>query len=87
MSHLTLYQLTIKHLFYKIQNDKRNCSLIDNTWVKQEKTSNCSVDTFSFGGKFIRNNLNFLLNGKYAESNMRGITLIGQNQLVDQLLS
>jgi len=69
--------------FYKIQNDKRNCSLIDNTWVKQEKTSNCSVDTFSFGGKFIRNNLNFLLNGKYAESNMRGITLIGQNQLVD----
>jgi Fe-S cluster assembly protein SufD len=20
--------------FYKIQNDKRNCSLIDNTWVK-----------------------------------------------------
>ena len=69
--------------FYKIQNDKRNCSLIDNTWVKQEKTSNCSVDTFSFGGKFIRNNLNFLLNGEYAESNMRGITLIGQNQLVD----
>ena len=23
--------------FYKIQIDKRNCSLIDNTWVKQEK--------------------------------------------------
>tara|TARA_Y100001978_G_C23702783_1_gene442340 strand:- start:405 stop:1706 length:1302 start_codon:yes stop_codon:yes gene_type:complete len=69
--------------FYKIQNDKRNCSLIDNTWIKQEKTSNCSVDTFSFGGKFIRNNLNFFLNGEHAESNMRGITLIGQNQLVD----
>ena len=69
--------------FYKIQNDKRSCSLIDNTWVNQEKTSNCTVDTFSFGGKFIRNNLSFLLNGEYAESNMRGITLIGQNQLVD----
>ena len=68
---------------YKIQNDNRNCSLIDNTWVKQEKTPNCSVDTFSFGGKFIRNNLNFLLNGEHAESNMRGITLIGKNQLVD----
>ena len=23
--------------FYKIQNDKRSCSLIDNTWVNQEK--------------------------------------------------
>ena len=69
--------------FYKIQNDKRSCSLIDNTWVKQGKNCNCTVDTFSFGGKFIRNNLNFLLEGEHSESNMRGITLIGQDQLVD----
>lgn len=69
--------------FYKIQNDKRNCSLIDNTWVKQGKNCTCTVDTFSFGGKFIRNNLSFLLEGQHSESNMRGITLIGENQLVD----
>lgn len=69
--------------FYKIQNDKLNCSLIDNTWVKQSKSSNCTVDTFSFGGKFIRNNLSFILTDEYAESNMYGITLIGKDQLVD----
>lgn len=69
--------------FYKIQNDKRNCSLIDNTWVKQGKNCTCTVDTFSFGGKFIRNNLSFILDGQHSESNMRGITLIGENQLVD----
>lgn len=69
--------------FYKIQNDKLNCSLIDNTWVKQSKSSNCTVDTFSFGGKFIRNNLSFILTDEHAESNMYGITLIGKDQLVD----
>ncbi len=69
--------------FYKVQNDKRSCSLIDNTWVNQGKNCNCTVDTFSFGGKFIRNNLSFLLEGEHSESNMRGITLIGQDQLVD----
>lgn len=68
---------------YKIQNDQRNCSVIDNTWVNQDKQSTCTVDTFSFGSKFIRNNLSFTLNGQYAESNMRGVTLIGENQLVD----
>ena len=69
--------------FYKIQNDQRNCSMIDNTWVNQDKQSSCTVDTFSFGSKFIRNNLSFTLNGQHAESNMRGVTLIGENQLVD----
>ena len=47
--------------FYKIQNDHLHSSLIDNTWVKQFKNSNCTVDTFSFGSKLTRNNLNFIL--------------------------
>ena len=69
--------------FYKVQNDKESCNLIDNTWVKQDKNSCCTVDTFSFGGNFIRNNLAFLSLGNHSESNMNGITLIGGNQLVD----
>ena len=68
---------------YKIQNNTLKCSLIDNTWAKQAKTSNCTIDTFSFGGKFTRNNLSFCLTGEHAESNMNGITLIGKDQLVD----
>lgn len=69
--------------FYKIQNNTLNCNLVDNTWAKQAKTSNCTIDTFSFGGKFTRNNLSFCLTGEHAESNMNGITLIGKDQLVD----
>ena len=69
--------------FYKIQNDNFNCSLVDNTWVNQDKNCNCTVDTFSFGGKITRNNLTFSMKGGHSESNMRGITLIGENQLVD----
>ena len=69
--------------FYKIQNNKLNSSLIDNTWAKQAKTSNCTIDTFSFGGNFTRNNLSFYLTGEHAESNMNCITLISKDQLVD----
>lgn len=68
---------------YKIQNDNRSSSIIDNTWAQQAKGSNCTVDTFSFGGQFSRNNLSFILNGQHAESNMNGISMIGQDQLVD----
>ena len=69
--------------FYKIQNDNFKCSIIDNTWVNQANNCNCTVDTFSFGGKMVRNNLTFSMLGEHSESNMRGITLIGKDQLVD----
>jgi Fe-S cluster assembly protein SufD len=69
--------------FYKIQNDNFKCSLVDNTWVNQANNCNCTVDTFSFGGKVTRNNLTFSMLGQHSESNMRGITLIGKDQLVD----
>ena len=69
--------------FYKIQNDNTKCSIVDNTWVNQANNCNCTVDTFSFGGKIVRNNLTFSMMGQNSESNMRGITLIGKNQLVD----
>ena len=36
-----------------------------------------------FGGKFIRNNLNFEQNGTNAESNMNGISVLNKNQLAD----
>ncbi len=69
--------------FYKIQNDNFKCSIVDNTWVNQANNCNCTVDTFSFGGKMVRNNLTFSMLGEHSESNMRGITLIGKDQLVD----
>ncbi|WAC01225.1 Fe-S cluster assembly protein SufD [Lacinutrix neustonica] len=69
--------------YYKIQNDNGNASLIDNTFINQKDQSHCSVHTFSFGGKLIRNNLNFYQNGERIDSTMKGITIIGEKQHVD----
>ena len=54
--------------YYKIQNDSSSASLIDNTFIKQERESIASVHTFAFGGKLIRNNLNFYQNGERIDS-------------------
>lgn len=69
--------------YYKIQNDNKNASLIDNTYVDQKEQSHCLVHTFSFGGKITRNNLNFYQNGERIDSTMKGITIIGDKQHVD----
>lgn len=69
--------------YYKIQNDKENASLIDSTYIEQERESICSVHTFSFGGKITRNNLNFKQNGAHCDSILNGITIIEGKQHVD----
>lgn len=69
--------------YYKVQNDNNAASLIDTTVVNQQGQSNVTMGTFSFGGKLVRNNLSFLLNGEYSESHMDGITIIGEGQHVD----
>ena len=69
--------------YYKIQNDNQNASLIDNTFISQKQSSNASVHTFSFGGKLVRNNLQFFQKGERIDSTMKGITIIGDKQHVD----
>jgi Fe-S cluster assembly protein SufD len=68
---------------YKIQNDKKTASLIDNTYVQQKDNSIVSVNTFTFGGKLTRNNLEFYHEGEHITSNLNGITIIGDKQHVD----
>ncbi len=69
--------------YYKIQNDKSTASLIDNTFVSQDRDTVCSVHTFTFGGKIIRNNLNFYQNGEHVDSILKGITILENKQHVD----
>lgn len=69
--------------YYKIQNDKPSASLIDNTFIEQQDESNCSMHTFSFGGKLTRNNLNFYQRGERIDSTLKGITIIEEKQHVD----
>lgn len=69
--------------YYKIQNDDLQASLIDNTYISQEKNSNASVHTFSFGGEITRNNLNFYHHGEHLESTLKGLSILSGTQLVD----
>src|SRR5690606_25706411 len=69
--------------YYKIQNDSTEASLIDNTYIAQERDSRTNFSTFSFGGKLTRNNLNFVQNGENCNSMLNGITIIGGTQHVD----
>ena len=69
--------------WHKLQNDSDTSYLIDHTFAKQERDSLTTVNTFSFGGKLVRNNLDFIQNGENINSFMNGITIIGKEQLVD----
>ena len=82
VTEMAVAESAIVH-YYKVQNDNQAASLIDTTVVNQAGKSNVTVGTFSFGGKLVRNNLSFLLNGEYSETHMDGITIIGEGQHVD----
>ena len=69
--------------YYKLQNDLTTASLIDNTFIQQEKNSHASVHTFSLGGKLIRNNLRYLHKGKHILSTLKGLTILQSKQHVD----
>ena len=69
--------------YYKIQNDRDDASLVDNTYISQQRDSNVKVHTFSFGGQLTRNNLNFYQEGEHIDSTMKGITIIEDQQHVD----
>ncbi len=69
--------------YYKIQNDCDTASLIDNTFIHQERDSDCSVHTFSFGGNLTRNNLNFYQKGEHCNSTLKGVTILEEKQHVD----
>ena len=69
--------------YYKIQNDAANASLIDSMYVQQKEHSIASVNTFSFGGKLTRNNVEFYHDGEHVESHINGISILNKKQHVD----
>lgn len=69
--------------WHKLQNDNATSYLVDHTFAKQERDSLATVNTFSFGGKLVRNNLDFIHSGENINSFMNGITIIGRDQTVD----
>ncbi len=69
--------------YYKIQNDVETASLIDNTYISQQRDTVCRVHTFAFGGNIVRNNLNYYQNGEHCDSTLKGITILEGKQHID----
>ncbi len=69
--------------YYKIQNDRLEASLIDNTEIEQHRESVVSLHTFSLGGNITRNNLNYYQKGEHINSILKGVTIIEGKQHVD----
>lgn len=69
--------------WYKVQNDTENASMIDSTYISQKEQSTVSTFTFSFGGNLTRNNLHFYHNGEHINSNLNGISMLDNEQHVD----
>ena len=69
--------------YYKVQDDLSTSTLIDNTYIEQKRGSDVSVHTTSLGGNIVRNNLNFYQRGERINSNLKGLTVLKNNQHVD----
>ncbi|MDP3314337.1 Fe-S cluster assembly protein SufD [Lutibacter sp.] len=69
--------------YYKIQNDSLNSSLVDSTFISQKQQSIATVNTYSFGGKLTRNNLEFHQEGEHITSYLNGISILNGKQHVD----
>ena len=66
-----------------IQERNENSFGIYTTQLSQDKQSNYTINTFSFSGSLIRNNLNIVVNGQRAETHLNGLSVTNGTQLVD----
>lgn len=69
--------------YYKFQNETNNAYYIGTTQIYQERDSKLLSTTISLGGKFIRNNLNSILDGENGEAYFNGLYFIGNEDFVD----
>ncbi len=73
-AHLTLY---------KDQDLGNGVSLVDHTFIYQAANSQVDMFTFSINGTFVRNNLHFYIEGPNVVSNLNGLYVPGDGQLMD----
>ncbi len=73
-AHLTLY---------KDQDLGNGVTHIDHTFIYQAANSQVDLFTFSINGTFVRNNLHFYIEGPQVVSNLNGLYVPGEGQLID----
>ncbi len=68
---------------YRLQNDTSESALLDHTSIVQEADSRVHTGYFTFGGRLIRNDLQFAFEGRNAEAHLNGLSVLGDGQLAD----
>lgn len=68
---------------YKMQNINDQTSLLNNTYIYQERNSRSKVSVITLNGGKIRNELHVNLNGEGAETDLNGIYLMDKKQHID----
>lgn len=69
--------------YYKLQNESELAVQINTTQVSQQQQSHFDTNTVTLGGKWMRNNLNIVLNGTQSVAHLNGLQLLNQQQHVD----
>ena len=68
---------------HKIILEGEAACLLGNTLVRQDRDSRVSLNLISFSGKLIRNEVRLTLNGANCNSSINGLTVIDEDQHVD----
>ena len=69
--------------YVKEQDLAQNTTLIDHTFITQLSNSQVDLFTFSLNAAYIRNNLHFYSDGENVVSNLNGLYVPGEDQLMD----
>lgn len=72
-----------KFTYIKEQDFQDSVNHIDHTYIYQSDDSQVDTFTFSINGGLIRNNLHFYSNGSQIISNLNGLYVPGDHQLMD----
>jgi Fe-S cluster assembly protein SufD len=67
----------------KLQYENETCYHISSEQIDQDANSTVTVNTVTLNGRLVRNNLNFVVNGQNATSNLNGAYILKGNQHVD----
>jgi Fe-S cluster assembly protein SufD len=69
--------------YYKIQNESEKAFHVGTTQVRMMDKSHFYAATVTLNGKFVRNNLNIVIDGEHCEAHMFGLYFPDGTQLVD----
>jgi Fe-S cluster assembly protein SufD len=69
--------------YVKAQDLAQNTTHIDHTFITQLSNSQVDLFTFSLNAAFLRNNLHFYSDGENVVSNLNGLYVPGEDQLMD----